>query len=193
MKFARVFSNSLFARMAIIGLIFGISLISVVACSTSPSEQWTSDGVIKAGEYPNAQKYGDYEIFWKNDDQYLYVGMKAKTNGWVAVGFGSTMKNTDMCFGFVKGGNAALFDLFSSRANPLPPDTDQGGKSDILAFGGKEEGGFTTIEFKRALVTGDKLDTQLVKGVNKIIWAYGPDDTTGSKHIARGYGEITIK
>lgn len=192
MKLTRVLSNSWPARVALIGLVLGISLVSIIACSTSQSEPWTPDGVIRSGEYPASQKYGDYEIFWKNDEQYLYVGMKAKTNGWVAVGFGSTMRNTDMCFGFVKDGNAACFDMFSAKV-PLPPDADQGGKNDILAFGGKTEGGFTTIEFKRALLTGDKLDTQLVKGVNKIIWAYGPDDTTGSKHIARGYGEITIK
>ena len=76
---------------------------------------------------------------------------------------------------------------------PHPPDTELGGTYDILDFGGGEEGGYTSIEFKRALNTGDKYDNALSRGVNKIIWSYGSEDDLKSKHINRGYGELTIQ
>jgi hypothetical protein len=73
-----------------------------------------------------------------------------------------------------------------------PPDTELGGTFDITSFGGKEADGYTTIEFKRALDTGDRYDNRLSIGGNKIIWSYGPADGLTQKHISRGYGEITI-
>ena len=75
---------------------------------------------------------------------------------------------------------------------PHPQDTELGGTNDILEFAGKEEDGYTTIEFKRKLDTGDKYDNPLVKGKNQILWSYGPDDTATSKHVNRGYGEISL-
>ena len=157
---------------------------------------WTADGVIKGGEYTNKISLGvDYELYWKSDGQYIYIAMKAKTSGWVAVGIqpGSMMKDADMMFGFVKDGKTMVSDTFSTGSyGPHPPDTDLGGKNNILEFGGREEGGYTIIEFKRALTTGDKYDHPLSKGVNKIIWAYGSDDELTPKHIVRGYGEIDL-
>ena len=162
----------------------------------APPAKWSADGVISAGEYTKVSTYGDYEINWASDQKHIYVGMKAKTTGWIAVGIqpGSQMKNADMVLGFVKEGKAAVYDQFSTDVyGPHRPDTELGGSDDILEFGGKEEGGYTTIEFKRGLKTGDKYDHQLFKGVNKIIWAYGAVDQLTLKHTDRGYGEIDLE
>ena len=103
------------------------------------------------------------------------------------------MKDADMIFGFVEGGKIIVADMYSTGDfGPHPPDITQGGAYNILESGGKEEGGYTVIEFKRALDTGDKYDKPLVKGVNKIIWAYGSDYIQGMKHANRGYGEIEL-
>jgi len=121
--------------------------------------------------------------------------MKAKTSGWVAVALqpGKLMKDADMMFGFVKEGEATVYDLFSTGYfGPHSPDSELGGTADIAEFGGKEENGFTTIEFKRKLDTGDKYDLPFSTGVNKIIWAWGTDDKQSLKHSKRGYGEIDI-
>lgn len=139
--------------------------------------------------------YGDYEIHWRSDDQYVYMGIKAKTSGFVAMAVqpGSRMKDADMVFGFVKNGETTVYDLFSTGDfGPHPPDTELGGTNDILEFAGSEQGGFTTIEFKRKLVTGDKYDNPLSKGANKIIWSYGSTDELNRKHTNRGYGEINL-
>jgi len=161
----------------------------------TPTERWTADGVFGEREYLGEMSYDNYEIRWLADDQYVYIGIKAKTTGWVAVGIKPTlaMKDADIILGFVEDGEATVFDQFSIGANgPHPSDTELGGSNDILDFGGSEEGGHTTIEFKRALNTGDEYDNELSPGTNKIIWSYGSTDELGRKHISRGYGEISL-
>ncbi|UCD54322.1 MAG: carboxypeptidase regulatory-like domain-containing protein [Dehalococcoidia bacterium] len=161
----------------------------------TPTERWTADGVFGEREYLGEMSYDNYEIRWLADDQYVYIGMKAKTTGWVAVGIKPTlaMKDADTILGFVKDGETTVFDQFSTGATgPHISDTELGGSNDILDLGGSEEGGYTTIEFKRALNTGDEYDNELSPGTNKIIWSYGSTDDLGRKHIARGYGEITL-
>jgi len=158
-------------------------------------EEWSPDGIIKVREYRGSNNYGDYTIHWRSDEQYIYVGMTARTNGWVAMAIqpGSRMKDADMIFGFIEDGKAEVQDLYSTGDfGPHPLDTELGGADDILVFGGKEEGGFTTIEFKRQLDTSDKYDLSISKGVNKIIWAYGSNDNLSVKHSTRGYGEIDL-
>ncbi|MCX6005358.1 MAG: DOMON domain-containing protein [Chloroflexi bacterium] len=156
---------------------------------------WTPDGIITQGEYQKSKSYGDYEINWSSDNTFMYIGMKAKTAGWVAVGFGAEllMKNADIVEGYLSDGKAVVADMFSTgEFGPHPPDVQQGGTNDILDYGGKRENGATVIEFKRKLDTGDKFDKPLVKGVNKIIWSFGADDQPTNKHVTRGSGEIDL-
>jgi len=157
--------------------------------------EWAADGVLGDMEYLGEMSYGNYEIRWLSDDQHIYIGIKAKTTGWVAIGFEPTsgMKDADIVFGFVQGGRTVTSDEFSTGTyGPHSPDTELGGTDDILEFGGKEEGGFTIIEFKRALDTSDQYDKALAEGAIKIIWAYGSDDEITTKHAVRGDGEISI-
>ena len=200
------------ARLAIV-LILGIALVSGFACgggeptatptptvkpSPTPTPipvEWSADGIITPGEYSGTNIYGNYEIHWSSDEQYIYIGMRAKTDGWVSLGIqpGSRMKDADMIFGFVKDSETTVYDLFSTGDfGPHPPDTDLGGTDDVIESGAREEGGYTTIEFKRLLNTGDEYDNPLQSGVNKIIWAYGSADELSLQHTARGYGEIDL-
>lgn len=167
----------------------------VSPAQTVPSGvEWQPDGVIKAGEYSGSNTYGGYSIHWRTDGQFLYIGMVARTNGWVSVALqpASRMKDSDMVLGYVSDGKVVVLDLYCiDNLGSHPADTELGGSHDIVAYGGKEEGGFTVIEFKRPLITGDKYDIPVVKGVNKVIWAYGPSDSPLAKHTERGYGEIS--
>jgi hypothetical protein len=165
--------------------------------SSSPiaKELWAADGIIKAGEYTSDTQYFDYQLFWSNDDQYAYFGIKTKTAGYVALGLqpGSTMKDADLILGFIKQGSISIFDMYSTESfGPHFQDIELGGSDDIIVFGGSEEGGFTTLEFKRALDTNDMYDISLSLGINKILWAYGAIDEFSQQHISRGYGEINI-
>ena len=154
---------------------------------------WKADGIISAGEYNKSKTYGDFEVYCTSDDHYAYFALKAKTTGWVAIGFDpeSLMKNADIIEGIVSDGKVTVLDMFSTGDfGPHPPDIQQGGTNDILKSGGTEESGFTVIEFKRKIDTGDKFDKVLDKGTHKIIWAFGSDDQATVKHSGRGVGEI---
>lgn len=197
----------------LLALILGIALVSGFACgggeptatptpavtpsptSTPITVEWSADGIITPGEYSGTNTYGNYEIHWSSDEHNIYIGMRAKTDGWVSLGIqpGSRMRDADMIFGFVQDSGTTVYDLFSTGDfGPHPPDTDLGGTYDVIESGGGEEGEYTTIEFKRLLNTGDEYDNELFNGVNKIIWAYGSADEMSLQHTARGYGEIDL-
>ena len=96
-------------------------------------------------------------------------------------------------FGVVKDGETALYDVFSAGdfgSHPL--NNEASGTYDIIDSGGKEGGEYITIEFKRALVTGDEYDNPLSNGVTKIIWSYVSSDELRGKHSNRGYGELDL-
>jgi hypothetical protein len=163
--------------------------------AASSASSWKADGVISPGEYSKSKNYNDFEMHWSNDGQYIYLALKAKTAGWVAIGFGAEvmMKNADIIEGYVEGGKVTVMDMFSTgEFGPHPPDEQLGGTYDILESGGLENNGYTVIEFKRKLDTGDKFDQAVSRGINKIIWAYGSEDKATLKHLTRGPGEIDL-
>ena len=104
------------------------------------------------------------------------------------------MKNADIVEGYVSNGKAELVDMFSTgEFGPHPPDTQLGGSNDIIDPSAKVVDGYITVEFKRKLNTDDKYDRPLVKGSNKIIWAYSSEPIATLKHVSRGLGEIDIQ
>lgn len=161
---------------------------------TSPAG-FKADGIISDGEYGYTTTLEDFDLSWSNDSEFVYIAMKAETEGYIsfAVQPGEKMNEADIIIGWVTDGQPGIVDMFSTgNFGPHPPDTELGGTDDIIEFGGSEEGGFTVIEFKRALTTGDEYDNELVQGSNQIIWAYAISDDPGAKHKFRGYGEVII-
>ena len=174
-----------------------LALVPAVACrGASPAPvSWTPDGVITPGEYPGEAHYQVYDIFWKQDGQYINLGLRAETEGWVAVAFRPQPlhRETDTVIGYVSDGQASVLDMFSNgEPGPCVLDTELGGTSDILEFGGREAGGETTIEFRRRLDTGDQYDGALISGTNPIMWAYSNVDDARQQHIMSGRGEIDL-
>ncbi|MBI2909555.1 MAG: hypothetical protein HYX92_18085 [Chloroflexi bacterium] len=160
-------------------------------------ETWRPDGVIGPREYfiTRALDEGNYEISYRTDGRYIYVGLKVKTSGWVGVGIsaGEGMRNGDIVFAYVTDdGRAIVEDHFGVSATQHLPDIELGGTSDIVEFGGKEEGGYTIIEFKRPVASKDKFDISLVEGMQTLIWAYGVDDSP-EKHVAMGYIDVRLR
>jgi hypothetical protein len=168
---------------------------SIVVTPTPPG--WAADGTISSGEYSTVNTYagGAYEIHWKTDAMNIFIGLKVKTGGWVAVGLGAAagMNNADLIFGYVSNNQIAVSDQFSTgQFGPHQPDTVLGGSDNIQEYGGKEDSGITVIEFKRQLDTSDRFDARLAPGKNNIIWAYGFTDNIQVQHGNRGYGEINF-
>jgi hypothetical protein len=184
-----------------------IIVLSVLGCigekpttTTAPvSAEWRADGVIEDGEYAAGVVFsgGKCAVHWKTDGEYLFMAVKGETTGWVSIGFepSRAMKDADMILGWIAGGEATVLDLYSTGAyGPHPPDEELGGTDNILEHGGKEENGYTVIEFKRKMNTGDGYDTAFIRGKTiAIIWGIAESDQLSAKHTARGTGELTIE
>jgi len=171
---------------------------------------WQADGEITDGEYFNTKPLGEVgTIYWNSDGQYIEVGMKVATTGWVAFSIQqelSSYRNVDMILGYAGGGREnTVYDLWSDvNPNLRAQDIILGGKNDILEFGAGEftEGDasdddeaitYTVIEFKRAYSTGDTYDQVLTSGLNVIFWSYGPDDSSNSAAIGRDVVSIELE
>ncbi|MCL5987005.1 MAG: DOMON domain-containing protein [Actinobacteria bacterium] len=187
-------------------------LLLVVSCQgvpTSPetkesellepisSVEWKADGIVSSNEYAAQRVLSDnFVLYWNSDGENIYIAMKARTSGWVSIGFQpkpeNKKKGADIVLGYVLDDKMFIYDLYSDGTNPHYPDVDLGGSNDIYTFGGTEGNGYTTIEFKRRLETDDKYDQKLQRGKNKIIWAWSSRDSLDIGHDERGYGEIDI-
>jgi hypothetical protein len=157
----------------------------------------TLNGNTDSGEYDYIASFGggEFKLHWKFQNDTILMAMEGKTTGWVAIGFDpeNRMEGADMIFGWVTGsGGVSAVDAYATGpTGPHPKDTDQGGTSDILCFGGSESGGTTIIELKRLLSTGDTKDKTIpTSGELTVIWATGSNDDFNSQHSVRGVGKI---
>jgi hypothetical protein len=185
---------------SIISYSIAISTIFVLLpCISCQKESgWSADGVISTNEYANTKTLseGKYDLYWNTDSNYIYIGINVKTKGFLAIGFNpsGSMLNSDVIFGWVKDGEGYIYDMYiTDYSGNHSQDTILGGTDDILEYGIAESDGYTTMEFKRAINTGDKYDYPVSVGsVNKIVWSYGNSDDSSNIHIERGVDTITF-
>jgi DOMON domain-containing protein len=163
-----------------------------------PPDGWQADGIINESEYKGNQSFGKMNVYWNYDDKYIYFGLSAPDTGWISIGLCDTGDHTDadMIIGYVKSGTVHVFDCYhegSDEEGEHPIDSNLGGNDDITVFGGTEIDYVTTIEFKRALITGDAYDVDFIIGENKIIWAYSGDDGLAQKHVPQSRGASILE
>ena len=178
-----------------------------VVVEKAATGEWKADGIVGESEYsrsmvlqgPTRQGYsgGDMEISWKNDQEYLYLGLNGSTDSWLSIGFEPLewMKNADIILASVQGSKAIVLDEYcTGNYGPHIEDTMLGGTSDIAEFGGSKEAGRTVIELKRKLDTGDKFDKAFSPDqAISIIWALSKNPDISLKHdVAYGEGIMTL-
>ena len=163
-------------------------------------ENQTFDGLIANDEYEFVAELndGDFEIHWRIQGDRFYMAVKARTTGWIAIGFEPTtrMEDADMIIGWVDdNGEHTVLDCFSEgEYGPHPPDKNIGGTCDLLGCGGAEASGWTTLEFSRYLDTGDYRDKIIDEDSELyVIWAVGDNDDYTSSHSDRGAARINLK
>ena len=155
------------------------------------------DGLVTPGEYQATESFenGTVTVSWTIGDSVAWFAMSAPTVGWVALGFGAEnmMQGADMAIGWVDDtGRAFVLDCYSTGPyGPHPPDTEFGGKDDLIAFAATEKDGSTTIEFSRPIAASDAYDKPIVPG-ESYIWAYGPTDDFDDYHPVAGYGTLAV-
>jgi hypothetical protein len=160
---------------------------------------WTPDGIIQAREYEGNMDLagGRYQVYWKNDQEMLYLALRGEVPGWVAIGFEPTsaMKDADILMGRVENGETVVDDMYSTGSfGPHPPDENLGGAFDILEWGGSEENDVTIVEFSRKMDTGDAYDAAFVPGQTiTIIYALANTDIPSIQHnVVRGTASLTL-
>ncbi len=152
------------------------------------------DGIITDGEYTNSTSYdsGNFLLYWNVTDLNITIGIKALATGWVALGISPTtmMLGADFLMGGYAGATAYAEDHYATTTTAHVLDTDlSGGTDDIMAFNSTESGGWTTLELKRALSTGDTNDKDISIGTPlNIIWGISTSDDISAKHTKVGYG-----
>jgi hypothetical protein len=175
------------------------SIFAVAHDDEKNSDLHEIDGVIESGEYTNHSIFGDgsYELSWRVEEDIIFIGMMAKTTGWVAIGFSPTSlhKGSDIVSGWVEdNGTVYIIDCyFPNMYPPHPHDTSQNGTFDILSYNGSEQNGKTVIEFSRMISTGDDLDNDILLNRSmEIMWSYGSTDVWNAKHEKAGFANVNF-
>jgi hypothetical protein len=133
---------------------------------------------------------------WKVDGDLLIVHLRAKTTGWVAVGFDPTQAMRDAIFiiGYVKNGRVMARDDFGTDRGKHAADTKLEGSDDVRIIDGNEENGFTEIVLSIPLDSGDSRDTALKPGrEHLILLAFGEEDSFSAVHEIEAEAMGTIR
>lgn len=132
----------------------------------------------------------DFVIEYNIVGAYLDITMSGRTSGWISVGIGPNpnMKNADTYTAWITSTSEIIFREEFSTGFTMPIlDVLLGGNdTDVQVLRGEKKNNWTTIEFRRLLVPGDKLDYP-IDGAHLsyyFIWAYSHEngDDAGTKY-----------
>jgi hypothetical protein len=150
------------------------------------SAAWNADGIITEGEYAQMQQMDDnYYVYWNTDDEYIYVGVKVKTQGWIGFGVNFNIMAgseyyiyADMVFGQFVNGEGKVYDGYAYASSTFGADSLFKANDDLVASGITRDSEYTTMEFKRALNTGDDVYDCVYKPgeSNYVVWCYASTD-----------------
>lgn len=152
----------------------------------------TLDGRIEPDEY--ARSYLDaatgIELHWTLLDEEIFIALRCPGHGWVALGWGEPdqvqmMKDADFVLAYVDQTGLHIEDSFGVDFVAHAPDTELGGRDDILEKAGAEQADSTIIEFRRRLDTGDAYDRPIHPGSLTVLFAHAHEDDFVSYHASR--------
>jgi hypothetical protein len=154
----------------------------------------TTDGLIYANEYRNSlyELTTGMSLFWQNDATNLYVGLVSPGTGWAGVGFSNRTgkPGSNIILGAVANGTVAIQDNYGVTKELHLVDR----APSLLAIGGSETSGETTLEFIIPLASGDLQDVSLVPGQTvAVILAYqATKDSFTAEHTKYSQLQITL-
>jgi hypothetical protein len=154
----------------------------------------TPEGLIYANEYHNSlyDPATGMSLFWQNDAANLYVGLVSPGTGWAGVGFSnrSGKPGSNIILGAVSNGTVTIQDNYGVTKELHLVDRT----SSLVAIGGSETSGETTLEFVIPLASGDSQDATLVPGqAVAVILAYqATKDSFTAEHTRYSQLQITL-
>lgn len=123
---------------------------------------------------------GKMTFEWKIESQNLNIKLKARTKGWLGIGFNPThmMKGANILIGSVKRGKAKVRDDYGTKNEGHASDKKKGGKKNVTKISGSEKGGITELMFTIPLDSGDSKDKPInVMGETVVLLAFGNVDS----------------
>ncbi|CAF3485406.1 unnamed protein product [Rotaria socialis] len=129
------------------------------------------------------------DLWWTVDDaeREIMFELHVKTTGWIALGISPAggMSGADIGVGWVdRAGKVHFQDRHAfSTSRPVIDNTT----TDWFHLQGREQNGWTSIQFKRLLDTCDSMDVPIRSGTNVLIFAYGLVDPD----MSRSDGDIS--
>eukprot|EP00054_Salpingoeca_dolichothecata_P027288 m.199540 g.199540 ORF g.199540 m.199540 type:complete len:631 (-) comp25918_c0_seq3:106-1998(-) len=139
--------------------------------------------------FPNNCK-GDactYHVQWGTQDNVMNFRLRAKTNGWVAVGFSSSrsMPNSDIYVGYIDTESRVLIDNRYATAKSTPAvDSPQ---ADVLSFiAGERSDGFLEVEFSRTLASTSDKDIDMTTSASYYYMLVAQGPAVFGEHPASG-------
>ncbi|XP_071957735.1 DBH-like monooxygenase protein 1 homolog [Antedon mediterranea] len=140
----------------------------------------TEDSINEDHEVVMNAEY-DFKLKWRIDGGDILLEISADTMGYVAIGFSPNggMPGSDIVIGWVRNGQPYLSDRYATEYAKPEADTSQ----DYTLLYGREEGGRTTVGFRRALNTCDDKDNVINDDTLRVIWAVNNMDPVNSDDI----------
>lgn len=149
------------------------------------------------GEYSHGLAARDLRFFWTVQGDSIDIKLSAPTSGWIGVGFNpespENMKGANFLIGYVKGGEAQVFDHYGTEIKKHKEDTKIEGVANLSNVSGSEQDGQTVLEFNVPLDSGDAKDRPvLAQGDTVVLLAYGRSDSVVLKHRFRAILKVNL-
>ncbi|CAF4431727.1 unnamed protein product, partial [Rotaria sp. Silwood2] len=129
------------------------------------------------------------DLWWIVDDaeREIIFEFHVKTTGWIALGISPAggMRGADIGVGWVD--LAGIVHFQDRHAFGMSPPVIDNTTTDWFPLQGREQNGWTSIQFKRLLDTCDSMDVPIKSGTNIVIFAYGLVDPD----LSRSDGDIS--
>ncbi|CAF4514088.1 unnamed protein product, partial [Rotaria socialis] len=164
-------------------IILSALIVQKTIATTSPLTPYTSY------QFSIELEHNIADLWWTVDEnrQEITFELHIKTTGWIALGISPAfrhfvllriiaggMKGADIGLGWIDStGQVHFQDRYAHDfARPVIDNTT----TDWSAIKGREQNGWTAIQFKRFLDTCDSMDVPIKSGTNILIYAYDLED-----------------
>lgn len=130
------------------------------------------DGAIAEGEYANTLAHAESgsTLYWTVEGETLHMGMTIPARGWAGIGWLATQTNRkeggEILIATVGDGGATVLDMHQGGPRGEPDMDEQNDFANAVAVHAE---GVWTIEFSRALDTGDAMDVAVTPGTPMIM------------------------
>jgi hypothetical protein len=173
-------------KRTILPLLAALALSASVSAQTSlsPSPSIPKvDGSIEAGEYQFTTEDNGMTIgATLGNDGKVYLSIRAKTGGWVALGLGDGKMNGSRLFLAYDAGGKRDFTEQQGVGHSHKDLADQA----VQSWSVKSEGGYTSLE----LVVPASAAVQA--GKVGVLYAYSDSTSYASRHKARGFVSLAV-